>query len=226
MDDVLTLPDAPEDETNGLDLEPTYEPVMQCEGRYEVDPIPGGKRFQGSWLVLDDGTRYVLSYRPNPDYFLFVDKRVRVTGRPYTPGRDTQHMLAAHFQIISIELAPGEIQYADPPSQLPAPPILRTLDEIRMRVGRWGQVVGHLIALQDEEDTHFKIAHLELEDGIRIIARNAAERQWKPYLGSIITIVSRIEMSSSGGASTDDENAVILTGWYAICPGETNYCGK
>jgi hypothetical protein len=70
MDEELTLSDVPDDETSVPDLEPTYGPDMECEGRYEVDPIPGGKRFQGSWLILDDGTRYVLSYRPHPDHML------------------------------------------------------------------------------------------------------------------------------------------------------------
>ncbi len=44
---LLTLPEFPEDKADGLDLEPAFGPVMQCEGRFEIDPIPGGKRLQG-----------------------------------------------------------------------------------------------------------------------------------------------------------------------------------
>ena len=217
MDDELTLPEVPGDEAKVPDVNPTYEPVTQCEGRYEVDPIPGGKRFQGSWLVLDDGTRYVLSYRPVPDYYPFVDKRVIVTGRPYTPGRDTQHVLADHFQVISIELAPGETPYPDPPSKIPAPPLLRTVGEICAYDGRWGQVVGKLIALKDDPDTYFHIAYVELEDGTQITARYAAKGQWEPYLGSTITVISRIEVITANTMPESDEGKVVLTGWYAIC---------
>jgi hypothetical protein len=219
MDDELTLPDVPEDEAKVPDLEPTYGPEMQCEGRYEVDPIPGDKRFQGSWLVLDDGTRYVLSYRPNPDHFHFVDKRVRVTGRPYTPGRDTQHLLAKHLQIMSIELAPGETPYAEPPTSLPEPPLLRTQPELRERAGCWGRVAGRLVALEDDPDTHFHSAFIQLEDGARITAHYAAKGQWEPYLGSTITITSRIEVKTPGIVPGGDDE-VVLTGWYAICSGE------
>lgn len=215
MDDVLTLADIPEDDANKPDLEPTYEPVVQCEARFEIDPIPGGKRFQGSWLVLDDSRRYVLSYRPIPEYYPFVDKRVSVTGRPYTPGRDTQHIHAKHFQVISIELAPGEIPYEELPTELPTPPLLYSADALRERNGRWGQVVGQLIDLKDDPDTHFNIAFLKLEDGTEITAHYAAESQWRPFLGSTVTVVSRIEVGTADMACEEDE--VVLTGWYAVC---------
>jgi hypothetical protein len=221
MDEELTLSDVPDDETSVPDLEPTYGPDMECEGRYEVDPIPGGKRFQGSWLILDDGTRYVLSYRPHPDHYRFVDKRVRVMGRPYTPGRDTQHMLAKHFQIISIALAPGEIPYAEPPTTLPSPPLLRTERELNARAGQWAQVVGRLIALEDDPDSHFHTACIELEDGGKITALYAAKGQWEPYLGSTITVTSRIEVHTSDAVSAGEQGGVVLTGWYAICEGES-----
>jgi hypothetical protein len=92
----------------GLDVEPSYGDPVRLEGRYEVDPIAGGKRFQGAWLVLDDGTRYVIAYRPVPGHFPFLSKRVVIQGRPYMPGRDTQHIQAPHLEVQSIELAPGE----------------------------------------------------------------------------------------------------------------------
>ena len=225
MDDVLTLPGMPDEEENGPDLEPTYEPVMQCEGYYEVDPIPGGKRFQGSWLVLDDGQRYLLSYRPLPKYFRYVDKRVSVTGRPYMPGRDTQHIMATHFQVDSIKLAPGEVPYTEIPAQLPAPPLLRTVREICGRAGRWGQVVGRLVALEDDPNTHFYNAHLVLEDGTLIIARHAAESLWRSYLGSTITVISRVEVKSSDTVSAVDRCEALLIGWYALCSGVVNRCG-
>ena len=93
---------------NELDVEPTYDKPVQLEGHYEVDPVPGSKRFQGVWLVLDDNSRYLLAYRPIPEYADFVGKRVVVNGRPYTPGSDTQHIQAKHLRIDTIELTPSE----------------------------------------------------------------------------------------------------------------------
>lgn len=225
MDDVLTLPEFPEDKADGPDLEPTFGPVMHCEGRYEVDPIPGGKRFQGSWLVLDDGKRYVLGYRPITEYYPFVDKRVIITGRPYSPGRDTQHVLASHFQVASMELAPGEVPYAESPTKLPAPPLLRTADAIYARDGRWGQVVGRLIALEDDPDSYFNNAQLQLQGGTIIVARYAAEGLWRPYIGSTITVMSRVEVMATEVVSADGKCGAVLTGWYAICPGVVERCG-
>ena len=220
MDDMLTLPEVPGDEYELPDIEPTYGPNIRCEGRYEIDPIPGGKRFQGSWLVLDDGTRYVLSYRPTPEYFRFVDKRVQVTGRSYTPGRDTQHIHAKHFQLQNIELAPGETPRTDNLDQVPAPPLLYTMDEIRKRVGTWGQVVGELTALEDDVNTHFETAYLKLKDATKIAARYAAAHLWRPYMHKLITVMSRIETVEESG-----HRKVILSGWYALCSGVVNRCG-
>jgi hypothetical protein len=94
-----------------LDLEPTYGNLVRLTGVYEVDPIPGGKRFQGAWLVLDDGTRYVIAYRPVAEHLQYLEKRVHVEGRTYTPGADTQHIQATHLEVQRIELAPGETPY-------------------------------------------------------------------------------------------------------------------
>jgi hypothetical protein len=225
MDDVLTLPELPDEESRSPELEPVFEPVIQCEARYEVDPIPGGKRFQGSWLVLDDGTRYVLSYRPVPEHYRYVDKRVIVTGRPYRPGRDTQHILATHFEVTSMELAPGEIPYTEIPTELPAPPLLRTAEEVYARDGRWGQIVGRLMALEDDPDTQFHNALLQLGDCTFIVARYAALDYWKPYMGTTMTVMSRIAVISSPAVSVDGNCGAVLTGWYALCPGEVKRCG-
>jgi hypothetical protein len=225
MEDELTLPDQPEDEVSTPDVEPSYGPVTRFEGRYEVDPIPGGKRFQGTWLVQEDGVRYVMSYRPVPEYFPYADKRVIVIGRPYQPGRDTQHMLAAHLQVLSIELAPGEISDTDIPTELPAPPLLRTAEDVFMRDGKWGQIVGRLVALEDDPDTDFSTAYIQLEDGTHLTARYAAPSQWQSYLGSTLTVMSRIEVVASHQNSADAKRKVVLTGWYAVCPGVVDRCG-
>lgn len=225
LDDVLTLPELPDDHTGPLDVETVYESIRQCEGRYEVDPIPGGKRFQGSWLVLDDRTRYVLSYRPMPDFFPYVNKRVIITGRPYHPGSDTQYIQAAHFQVTDITLAEGESPYEEAPTQLPAPPLLHTTAELCAYAGRWVQVVGKLVALIEDPDAYFCIAHLQLAGGDVIIARNAAKSLWGSFIRRTVTVTSRVEVELSRSTPGISTAGIALVGWYALCPGEVTRCG-
>jgi hypothetical protein len=194
-----------------LDVEPVYGEPVCLEGRYEVDPIPGGKRLQGSWLVLDDGTRYVISYRPVPEYLCFVDKRVCVRGTPYTPGSDTQHVMVTHLAVDSIELAPGETPCEIPPPEVPLPPLVDNVEALAAREGRWARVTGTLETVRDDPDGYLGIAELELADGTRIVARNVPRDEWDSHLGRTVTVTSRVERSGEGHD---------LIGWYAIAAGE------
>ena len=194
-----------------LDVEPSFGQVVQLEGRYEVDPIPGGKRFQGVWLVLDDGTRYVIAYRPAPEHFQFLDKRVRLTGRPYTPGADTQHIQATHLEVRSIELAAGETPHATPPSEVVPPPVGRTAGELAARGGRWARVVGRLEWVRDDPDGYLGMAQLRLGDGSQVRARNVPVAEWSHHQGQCVTVTSRVVESEQGAVATFE-----LIGWYAI----------
>jgi hypothetical protein len=199
----------------GLDTEPTYGDLVQLTGRYEVDPIPGGKRFQGAWLVLDDGTRYVIAYRPVPEHFRFLEKRVRVEGRPYRPGADTQHIQATHLEVRTIELAPGETPYTVPPTEPIPPPVLRTASEVAARDGRWARVVGRVEAVEDDPDGYLKLARLRLGDGIEVIVRNVLGAEWSQYVGKTVTVASRVVSIEDGGTVTFE-----LVGWREVCEGE------
>jgi hypothetical protein len=206
--------------TIGLDIEPTYGDPVQLEGRYEVDPIPGGKRFQGAWLVLEDGTRYVIAYRPVAKYFQFIDKRVRIGGRPYTPGRDTQHIQATHLEVHSIELAPGETPYASPPTEWVAPPLARTAGDLAARDGRWAQVVGTLEALRRDPDGYLGIAQLRLTDSTRVRVCNVPLGEWSRHEGTLVTVTSRVARVEGDGPASFE-----LIGWHAICAGDAARCG-
>ncbi|MBN1485744.1 MAG: hypothetical protein JXA37_13605 [Chloroflexia bacterium] len=187
-----------EDKTDGPDLEPHYGEPVELEGRYEIDPISGSKRFQGCWLVLDDGTRYVVAYRPRREHFPFADKRVRVRGRPYTPGRDTQHIMATHLEVHSIELAPGEEPYPHPPDEPPAPAQARSAAELADLVGRWVQVSGVLTWLENDPDGHFGRARLRLADGTDLPASSVPIQQWQAHLEQAVTVTSRLEQCPEG----------------------------
>lgn len=201
------------------DVEPAYSDPAQFKGRYEVDPIPGGKRFQGAWLVLDDGTRYVIAYRPVSKHFKFLDKRVVIRGCLYTPGRDTQHILADHLEVHSIELAPGESPYLLPPTEPIAPPIARTAAELAARGDRWVQVVGTLESVRNDPDGFLGIAWLRLVDGTAICARNVRMEEWSRHLGEVMTVTSRVTRLDDGGVVSFE-----LGGWYAICEPASAHC--
>jgi len=180
----------------GLSLEPSFGQGVQLVGRCEADPIAGSKRFQGIWLVLDDGTRYVLSYRPAAEYLAFADKRVVVQGRPYQPGSDTQHVMALHLAVDAITLAPGEQPHAIPPAAPPPPPLVRTADELAERDGRWAQVVGRLRAVGTDPDGYLGQAEVELADATVILVRGIPLGGWREHVGRLVTIVSRVRVES------------------------------
>jgi len=205
----LFLPD--DIEIGEPDLEPEVGETICLEGRYEVDPIPGGKRFQGAWLVLDDGSRYLISYRPVPDHFCFLNKRVCVQGKPYLPGRDVQHMGATHLEVEAIGLAVGEVPYENPPVELPLPPLVRNWRDLAALDDQWVRVVGVVSAVQDDPDGPLGLAHIRLADGNVLPARNALRSRWEGHVGQTVTVTSRIRWIENAGR-TDPE----LVGWCEI----------
>lgn len=209
-----------DEQQGGPDVESNYGDPVWLQGRYEVDPIRGGKRFQGAWLVLDDGTRYVIAYRPVPEHFPFLAKRVLIQGRPYTPGRDTQHIQASHLEVQSIELAPGETPYPSPPTELPAPPVARTAAELAAHDGHWVQVIGTLESVRDDPKGYLGIARLRLADGTQVQAQGVRTEEWACHEGKLVTVTSRVTHSESGGPVTFE-----LIGTHAICRGEVARCG-
>jgi hypothetical protein len=190
------------------------------EGQYEVDPIPGGKRLQGSWLVLDDGRRYVVSYRPVPEYFAFLDKRVVVQGRPYWPGRDTQHVGATHLAIDSIELAPGQVPYESVPTEVPQPPIVRTGDALDRREGRWARVVVVVIAVDDDPDGYLCVAQLQMMDGALLWVRNTLRNKWCDCVAQTVTVTGRWQRV----VTPENEDGFELVGWCAVAIGDAGAC--
>lgn len=207
----LFLPD--DVEIGEPDLEPDVGETVYLEGRYEVDPIPGGKRFQGVWLALDDGSRYLISYRPVPDHYAFLNKRVIVQGKPYLPGRDVQHMGATHLTVESINLAAGEVPYEHPPIELPLPPLVRDWYDLTECKDRWVRIVGVVVAVKDDPDGSLGLAHIRLEDGHELLARNAVRNRWEEHVGQSVTVTSRIRWLENEGHTTPE-----LVGWCEIDP--------
>lgn len=85
------------------------------EATLEIDAEPGGKRFQGVWLVLSGGERLVVDYRATAWWMSFRGRKVRVTGEHWTPDPRAQSIGAAHFRVHELSLIdPHQEPFADP----------------------------------------------------------------------------------------------------------------
>jgi hypothetical protein len=68
-----------------------------------IDAEPAGKKFQGVWLELADGRRWVVDYRPREIWRSFEDEEVLVTGHCYQPFGAA--ISATHFQVEQMRFA-------------------------------------------------------------------------------------------------------------------------
>lgn len=174
---------------------PTIASAGRCEGVLEIDRVAGGKRFQGTWILRDDGGDYVLSYRPDPSLYKFVGKRVFAVGQPYRPGANEQHILAEHFKLITILLAPGETPYDPEPTELPPPPRVGTAAGLAAMARRWVIAEGTLTddhAFVDGEQ--WGTARLRLDNGeVPVhVSRNAWRTTWLPLVGKEVAVTARV----------------------------------
>ena len=136
--------------------------IVELEGVFDIERLAGYKRFQGSWLYTDGG-RYVLSYRPMPEYTPFVERRVVARGAHYTPWG--QAISARHFRVDSMRLADGETPRDDvEPGQLPIPPTVRTRAEFERREDRSLQLFATLVSVTGDNANRREIT-LRLDDG-------------------------------------------------------------
>lgn len=142
----IAVPDKVADGFPGSDELPNHEPTFgeltSFEALYRIAPSPAGKRLQEVVLVRDDGESWIRSYRPIAEEFQYQDKRVVVTGRPYTNSPYVQSVGGTHFELQSIELAPGESAYDPLPTELPPPPLARSLEAAQAQAGWYAVCVG------------------------------------------------------------------------------------
>jgi hypothetical protein len=190
----------------------TWGDPVELRGTLEVDPVAGGKRLQPTWLVVEDRRRLILSYRAEARFLPFLDKRVVVTGRPYTPGPDTQHVGADHFSAATVTLAPGETPHHPPLQEVPPPPLVRTRPEVEARDGRWARVVGTLEDLSPMPGDHpWCRASLRLGDDAVVTATYVPRSPWAPFLGQRVAVLARLSRGTDGAVGMDG-------GPYALGP--------
>lgn len=71
-----------------------------------IDGKPGGKKFQGVWLVRADGSKLVIDYRARGLWRPFENQKVHVTGSSYQPRG--QAISAAHFRVHTLRMADSQ----------------------------------------------------------------------------------------------------------------------
>jgi hypothetical protein len=92
-----------------MDPATTDTNLEELDAIVEIDEKPGGKKFQGVWLVQDGGERWVISYRAEPWLREFEGLRVHARGERYTP--EGQAINATHFRL-------AEMRVIDPQARL------------------------------------------------------------------------------------------------------------
>lgn len=198
---------------------PTWHDPVQVEGIYVVDPAPGSRMLQAAWLLLPDGTAWIVSYEPDPSRYAYVDKRVVVNGRPFEPSRLVQSVGATHLEVDEMALAPGETPYDPPPTSLPAPPMIATVGELAARVHRWAMVPGTLTAIQGAPGSALRDGTWKLPDGTELPVVDIPDsHDWDLLVGQPATLLAGILPDPRGsGALRLDAST--------LCAGEAPRCG-
>ena len=207
-------------EADPASYEPSYGDVVDREGVYVVAPLSGSKRLQSVSLRFDDGEVWVRAYRPIAEELQYADKRVRVRGRPYVNSPLVQSVDATHFELQSIELAPGETAYDPPPTQIPAPPQVEDGAALRARVGLWAHCVGTLEALQapgEDDAPWWGRGRLRLSDGSEVALRFISWSEGPPALqtGALVTALGPVQL---------EDGQLALGGPLRLCAGRVARC--
>jgi len=173
---------------------PSIGAAMSFEAVLDIDRVSGGKMFQGTWLLRDDGTKYVVGYRPVQRFFRFVGKRVTVSGIPYWNSPMVQSISGTHFYITDIALAPGETAWQPEPTGLPPPPRVSTADALRALAHRWVEVEGVLGAWQAGEQRWGRTT-LQLADGTTVtveVLDDYWRSTWEPLVGTKVVVTAQV----------------------------------
>lgn len=205
------------------DVERLHGQTVRVEALYDVDPSPAGKGLEAAYLLLDDGTALVRSYRPVVDELGFVERRVIAVGKVYRDAGQADHiqqLMAPHFYPDRIELAPGEAKITPPPTERPAPAKAERVADLAGRKLRWAQVTGTLEALTPKEDTAWSEGRLKLASGEAVALSSLYTIHWKELVGTEITVVGKVIATGEKAG----EAATIVERTH--CKGRVERCSK
>ncbi|MFN3199886.1 MAG: hypothetical protein ACE366_15930 [Bradymonadia bacterium] len=201
---------------------PTYGKRMTFVADYEVTPLPGGKRFQPVLLHRESGlSPFIRSYRPVPEEFKFANRRVEVTGRPYTPSPMTQHVTGEHFEVESITLVPWQTPN-ESVDGIPTPFTVMSAHQIGLRLGRWSRYEGTLKSVDVSPEGEVTARMHMAEDNAEIIIGPVTRgpkrvEKWRPLIGQQVTLIGR--------ARADEGGQLRVPGNVAMCKGKDLRCG-
>jgi len=206
--------------------EPSYEPrfgePVEREALYVVAPVAGGKNLQAVSLRFDDGEVWVRSYRPVAAELQYADKRVVVTGRPYTNSPYVQSVAGTHFELHTITLAPGETARDPVPQRIPAPPFVENRVSLEARVGLWAHCVGRLESLDslDDDNPWWGEGTLALSDGSTLVmdAIPFGDDPPRVQVGDTVTALGLVLAPEQAGAMPG------LGGPVRFCTGRVERC--
>lgn len=222
--------------------------VTTFEAYFDIDRFAAGKRFQGSWIITDSGRQLVASYRPIEEHYDKVGKRVIVEGYHYSNPPHVQQIMASHFKIISMKLAPGQTPATSKGGKLPAPPQLGDLQEIKAHLNRWGQVHGTLSKVESSDWSYDLTLDVGGGEVKLALSKSRLERELPAALspledrvGEKLTVVGRVmtdaeetdtplllDPSKSLEDSLNEEAPtpnIILGGSAWVCLGHVEACG-
>ena len=198
------------------DVGPDGEPVSEFDAFLDIDRVPAGKRFQGVWLEAPDAS-YVVTYRPDPAFFPYQEKRVRVRGYVEHIPPHVQHIGASHFVVDSIRIADGESAHDPVPTDLLAPRVVSTPEGLAEARGRWVQLVGTLKGSEPNARGGSWVDALIEVEGVVVrvmLADHVFEKNWEALVGKTMTVV--------GVVRAGDE--ARLRGSNVLCEGADEEC--
>ncbi len=216
----------PDDDAPMPAPEPSYEPTfgepVEREALYVVAPVAGGKRLQAASLHFDDGEAWIRSYRPVAAELQYAEKRVVVTGRPYTNSPYVQSVAGTHFELDTIALAPGETPYDPIPTRIPAPPFVEDRAALEARVGLWAHCLGTLTSLEapGDDSPWWGRGVLTLTDGSAVVLDGIPWGESAPDVeqGDQVTALALVL------AADQPDGIPSLGGNLRLCTGRVERC--
>ncbi len=200
---------------------PSYSEPVTLTGILDMDRLPSGKRFQGTWLITDTNQPpLLLSYRPIKEYFHLIGHAVTVTGRHKTLSPNVQQVDAHHFDADSITPTHQDQLTTAHLDALPPAPLIDPTQGISQWNHRWVHIHGTPQALEQENNSIFKDVTLTTTSKVSFtLSLNQAEykQHWLPLVGKQSTILGKL-------ITTDDPKVFILSGPHLMCEGSLNAC--
>ena len=180
---------------SSADVERLHGQKVRVEALYDVTPVPGGKGLEAAYLVLEDGTELIRSYRPVAEELGFVEKRVIAVGTVYRDAGQADHIqqvMAPHFYPDRIELAEGETKIDPPPAERPPPARITRASDLAGRKQRWVLVTGTLEGLTPHGNGDWSEGRLKLPSGDAIGLAHVYRPRWEELVGAEITVVAKV----------------------------------